>query len=37
MEDRLASLERQVRDLSGAVVSLEQRLAAPPPVSVRRR
>ncbi len=28
MEDRLASLERQVRDLSGAVASLEQRLAA---------
>ncbi len=28
MEDRLASLERQVRDLSGAVVSLERRLAA---------
>ncbi len=27
MEDRLASLERQVRDLSGAVVSLERRLA----------
>ena len=28
MEDRLATLEQQVRDLSGAVTSLERRLAA---------
>jgi hypothetical protein len=28
MDDRLATLEQQVRDLSGAVVSLERRLAA---------